>query len=91
MGEDFDEYFDWDNAVVVEPGELTPGQKATLLEAFGELSAADKVMLTPERLDSVAGVDLHLNVSIPAALHLELARVALQRQTTRLEEQRAAA
>ena len=82
-GEDLDEYFDWQNAVTVMPGELTPGQKASLLEAFGELSPSDKVMLTQVMLDAVAGTDLHLNVPIPAALHLELARVALQRHMTR--------
>ena len=82
-GEDLDEYFDWENAVVVEPGELSPGQRNSLLEMFGELSPANKMMLTQVMLDAVAGVDLHLNVPIPAALHLELARMAMQRQTTR--------
>ncbi len=101
-GEDLDEYFDWDNAVMVEPGQLPPGLKDSLLTAFGELSPADKTMLTQVMLDSVAGVDLNLSVPIPAVLHLQLARAALQRQMTRealvqswivqhLEEQRTAA
>ena len=34
-------------------------------------------------LDTVAGVDLNLNVPITAALHLELARAALQHQMSR--------
>ena len=80
-GDDLDEYFDWENAV--EPGELSPGQKDSLLAMFGELSPADKVMLTQVMLDAVAGVDLHLNVPIPATLHFELARAALQRQMSR--------
>ena len=101
-GEDLDEYFDWGNGVAVAPGELSPGQKESLLAMFSELSSSEKMMLTQVMLDAMSDADLHLNVPIPAALHLELARVALQRHTTRealvqswivqhLEEQRAAA
>ncbi len=82
-GEDLNEYFDWDNAVTVEPGELSPGQKDSLLAMFGELSPADKVMMTQVMLEAVAGAELHLNVPIPATLHFELAQAAIQRRITR--------
>ena len=101
-GEDLDEYIDWESVVSVEPGELTPGQKDSLLAMFSELSPADKIMMTQVMLDAVAGADFHLNVSIPASLHFELARLAAQRQMSRealvqswivqrLEEQRVTA
>ena len=82
-GEDVSAYVQWDKGVMVAPGELSPGQKESLLAVLGELSSNDKVVMIQAMLDAVAGTELNLNVPIPAALHIELVREALKRQTTR--------
>ena len=78
-GEDLDEYFDWENAVTVAPGEMSPGQIASIVAMFNGLPQAQQLLLMQTMLDSFAGLKTSLNISIPFPLLWQMTREATSR------------
>ena len=72
-GEDISPYLDWDKGVLVEPGELSPGQKLAMIEAKLNELLVDETLpesSLPERVD--------FNLSVPRGLLLKIGSEAVR-------------
>ena len=77
-GEDVSEYFDWENAVSVEPGEMSPGQKLSIIEAM-----INDLLKDPKIVAHLSPIRDSLNIPLSALTLVELGRQAARARISR--------
>ena len=77
-GEDVSGYFDWDKAVMVEPGELSPGQKLSMTKMM-----LDDLLKSGDLASSAPSDQEHMNISISPLVFMRIGEEALRRHVSR--------
>lgn len=79
-GEDVSGYFDWDKAVMVEPGELSPGQKLSLTKMMLDdlLKSGDLPPFSPSEQEQIS-------VSLSPLAFVQVGQEAARRHVSREE------
>ena len=77
-GEDVSEYFDWNTAVMVQPGELSPGQKLSMIQEM-----IDDLLRTVDGPKYFAALNSHLDIPLSTITLIGLGRAAAQHGVNR--------
>lgn len=79
-GEDMSDYLDWENAVVVQPGEMSPAQKLSIIEEIIE-----NLQMTPGAQKHLSPRRKELSVSLSSLALAEVDCQAARRRMSREE------
>ena len=79
-GEDVSEYFNWENAVVVPPGEMSPRQKLSVIDGMLE-----DLLRNPKMVAHLSPLRKKLSVSLSALALAEIGREAAHGHVSREE------
>ncbi len=77
-GEDVSGYFDWDNAVMVEPSEMSPGQKLSLTKMM-----LDDLLKSGDASPALPSEQERLSISLSPLMFLQIGQEAAYRQVSR--------
>ena len=79
-GEDVSEYFDWENAVTLQPGEMSPGQKLSVVNGLLEDMLKD-----PKTVAHLSPARKSLSVSLSELALVKIGREAARDHVSREE------